>query len=191
MYYPLCITDLLSMMYYWCIIHDVLLMYYPWYITDVLSIIYYWCITDLSIMYYWCITDVLSMFRNKFFPNIISLTIQFQRAILQSGVAIMPWAVLSMEEAKRRSTELAFDYLECPRINVSMDDVSDCLRLMSPDQIVLKQWVSRGPLQFPFLPVIDGVFLPDSPTQLMKRRAFKKCPIIIGSNMNEGRPIYL
>lgn len=110
---------------------------------------------------------------------------KFQRAILQSGSANMPWATLTVDEAKRRSTELAFDYLPCPR-TTDMAVVADCLRGITADEVVEKQWVSRGILQFPFLPVVDGVFLPASPDELLRRRSFKRCPILIGSNRNEG-----
>jgi len=39
----------------------------------------------------------------------------FQRAILQSGSANMPWATTSVKEGRLRSEELAITYLGCPR----------------------------------------------------------------------------
>lgn len=110
---------------------------------------------------------------------------KFHRAILQSGSANMPWATLTPGEARRRSTELAFDYLSCPRTD-DMSRLADCLRLISPEQIVEQQWVSRGILQFPFLPVVDGVFLTAPVSELLERSSFKRCPILVGSNRNEA-----
>lgn len=110
---------------------------------------------------------------------------KFQRAILQSGVATMPWATLTAYEARRRALELAFHCLRCPETD-DMELVADCLRRVPPLQLDNEQFVTRGLLQFPFLPVIDGVFLPDNPEHLLRTRAFKKCPLLVGSNANEG-----
>ncbi len=113
---------------------------------------------------------------------------KFSRAIMQSGTANMPWATVTMEEGKRRSLELAFDYLGCPRIprTKSLDAVVECMRSVPPQRLVDEQWVTRGILQFPFIPVIDGSFLVETPEMTMKRRNFKKCPILLGSNLNEA-----
>ena len=77
---------------------------------------------------------------------------------MQSGTANMPWATTSQAEARRRSLELAFDYLHCPR-TTNMSEVAACLRTQPATLIVHEQWVSRGVVQFPFLPVVDGAFL--------------------------------
>ena len=42
---------------------------------------------------------------------------KFQRAILQSGVANMPWATLTMAQAISRSTEFAVNYMGCKQHN--------------------------------------------------------------------------
>ena len=110
---------------------------------------------------------------------------KFQRAILQSGSANMPWATLTVTESVRRAKEMAYDYLNCRKTD-DMGELAACLRAIPADRIVEKQWVSRGIMQFPFLPTVDGVFLPDTPSALIRRRAFKKCPILVGSNANEG-----
>ena len=110
---------------------------------------------------------------------------KFQRAIMQSGVAQMPWATLDMVEGKRRGMELAVNYLGC-RKSTDMVEIADCLRDVPPQKLVDDQWVSRGIIQFPFLPVIDGAFLIETPEMSLKRKSFKKCPILLGSNLNEG-----
>lgn len=111
---------------------------------------------------------------------------KFSKAIMQSGTANMPWATITMDEAKRRAEELAFDYLDCKRTD-RPEEIAACLRSVPPGKIVESQWVTRGVLQFPFLPVVDGVFLIAKPTELLRRHSgFKKCPILLGSNANEG-----
>lgn len=110
---------------------------------------------------------------------------KFQRAIMQSGSANMPWGTVTMDEGKRRSIELAIDYLECERSN-DMEKIIKCLRHKPPQKLVDYQWVTRGIIQFPFVPVIDGAFLVESPEMSLKRQSFKKCPILLGSNLNEG-----
>ena len=110
---------------------------------------------------------------------------KFQRAVMQSGTANMPWGTLEMDEAVRRGSELAFDYLGCPRSD-DMEEVAECLRDIPPQRLIDEQWVSRGVMQFPFLPVIDGAFLLETPDMSLKRQNFKRCPILLGSNYNEG-----
>ncbi len=110
---------------------------------------------------------------------------KFQRAIMQSGVANMPWATVTMEEGKRRSMELATDILDCPDTD-NMEQIVECLRAVPPQILSDKQFVSSGILQFPFVPVIDGAFLVESPRATLERRNFKKCPILLGSNLNEA-----
>ena len=110
---------------------------------------------------------------------------KFQRAIMQSGSANMPWGTVHMEEAKRRSLEMAVERLQC-KPSKDMSVIIRCLRDISPQRIVETQWVSSGIAQFPFVPVIDGAFLVESPEMSLKRQSFKKCPILLGSNLNEG-----
>lgn len=110
---------------------------------------------------------------------------KYQRAILQSGTANMPWATLTMDQAKHRSLELAVQYLGCEDTG-DMEAVAECLRLFPPQKLAEEQFITRGPLQFPFLPVIDGAFLVESPEETLRRKNFKRCPILIGSNLNEG-----
>jgi len=97
----------------------------------------------------------------------------------------MPWAVLSQTEAKRRSLELIIEVLGCPS-TTDMEAAADCLRSMSAKDLIDHQYVTRSACQFPFLPVIDGSFLVDTPENIMRLQQFKKCPILIGSNENEG-----
>lgn len=43
-----------------------------------------------------------------------------------------------------------------------------------------------GVAQFTFLPVVDNYFLEDEPINLLNRGKFKKCPILLGTNRDEG-----
>jgi len=97
----------------------------------------------------------------------------------------MPWATTSQAEALRRSLELACDYLHCAR-TANMSEVAACLRAQPASLIVHEQWISRGVMQFPFLPVVDGAFLSRKPDILLRRAQFKHCPILLGSNRNEA-----
>ena len=110
---------------------------------------------------------------------------KFARAILQSGTATMPWATYTRQEAVRRAKELAIDHLNCPMTD-DMSLLAGCLRGIGAERIVEKQWISRGIMQFPFLPMTDGVFLIESPEMALRRGNFKKCDILLGSNKNEG-----
>ncbi|CAF0853533.1 unnamed protein product [Adineta steineri] len=46
--------------------------------------------------------------------------------------------------------------------------------------------VDGGPMFFLLMPVIDGTFLPDNPVTMLKTGNFKKCPLLLGANRDEG-----
>ncbi|XP_038051124.1 cholinesterase 2-like [Patiria miniata] len=113
----------------------------------------------------------------------------FQRVGLQSASAVAPWAYYTMEEGRRRGLTLA-EKLNC------LDDQSgealttpqivDCMRTREVVDILRWQWVTLDFADFPFVPVVDGTFVPERPQSAMERRAFKNCEVIVGSNKNEG-----
>ncbi|CAF3296288.1 unnamed protein product [Rotaria socialis] len=43
-----------------------------------------------------------------------------------------------------------------------------------------------GPMFFLLMPVVDGTFLPQNPLTMLKTGNFKKCPILLGANRDEG-----
>ncbi|ESN89863.1 hypothetical protein HELRODRAFT_120724, partial [Helobdella robusta] len=108
----------------------------------------------------------------------------FNRAIMQSGTANMPWAVMTMNETIRRSKALV-EALNCNNSRNIASEVK-CMRDVSNDKIIDNQWVSRGFVQFPFGPTIDGEFVTEHPDELLRKGLFKKCPILLGSNANEA-----
>ncbi|CAD5111513.1 DgyrCDS819 [Dimorphilus gyrociliatus] len=112
----------------------------------------------------------------------------FNRAIMQSGTANMPWATLTIEQAHARAKHFA-KLVGCKKSsNTPVDYIVQCLKNQSYEYLIERQWlgVSRGIMQFPFIPVIDGVFLTEHPNSSLFHGSFKKCPIILGSNANEA-----
>lgn len=114
---------------------------------------------------------------------------KFSRAIMQSGVANCDWAVLSIAEARRRALALV-DILKCNATAPPAKIVS-CLRELPSESFHKSEWtadpgIGNSIVQFPFVPIVDGSFLVENPDESLKRKNFKKTPIIIGSNGNEG-----
>lgn len=108
----------------------------------------------------------------------------FTRAILQSGAPQTNWATNTMAEGRRRSLVLART-VKCD--NHSDSDIVDCLRNQHPMNLLKNEYsVTNGVAQFPFVPIVDGVFLPDSPTYALQNKRFKKTQLLLGSDAQEG-----
>lgn len=111
---------------------------------------------------------------------------KFHRAILQSGAPQAPWATVTKTEAVRRATELAKAF-DCPISDVKL--TINCLRSKNASEFPTKDFhhtIAVGITQFPFVAVIDGVLLPESPVMAFNNKHFKKTSILIGTNVNEG-----
>ena len=54
--------------------------------------------------------------------------------------------------------------------------------------LVNNEWsaIVFGIAEFPFVPVIDGAFLDETPEKSLKTKNFKKCNILMGANQDEG-----
>uniref|UniRef100_A0A8C4QT41 Carboxylic ester hydrolase n=1 Tax=Eptatretus burgeri TaxID=7764 RepID=A0A8C4QT41_EPTBU len=110
----------------------------------------------------------------------------FQRAILQSGVLNAPWATVEDAEARRRAEALA-QALGCT--TDSDNELLHCLYAKPPQEIVNKEGdvvIEPSIFRFPFVPVVDGHFIIDSPTVLLQQGIFKKTDLLLGVNRNEG-----
>ncbi|XP_043933097.1 acetylcholinesterase isoform X2 [Protopterus annectens] len=110
----------------------------------------------------------------------------FNRAILQSGALTGPWATVIPSEARQRATRLA-ELLECPINNDT--EMIDCLRTKEPQAVVDKEFYAlpyQTIFRFPFVPVIDGDFLQDTPETMLNAGNFKKTDILVGVNQDEG-----
>ncbi|KAL8212968.1 UNVERIFIED_CONTAM: hypothetical protein K2H54_059869 [Gekko kuhli] len=106
----------------------------------------------------------------------------FDRAVLQSGTAIAPWAWISPEEAKRRALVLA-KQTGCTKAEDSA--IVNCLQGKRMEEFI-KYTYSVAFLNIPFVPTTDGDFLPDDPQKLVESRHFQSKPIMIGTTSDEG-----
>ncbi|XP_071497886.1 cholinesterase-like [Diadema antillarum] len=115
----------------------------------------------------------------------------FSRAVLQSGASVAPWAVITKEEALRRGLLLAertgcytpYGYEPDAR---KINEIIDCLRRVPPENITANEFVVEGTYIFPFVAVVDGEFLTETPTAALMRGAFEEMTVMVGTNTNEG-----
>ncbi|XP_061924133.1 acetylcholinesterase-like isoform X1 [Entelurus aequoreus] len=110
----------------------------------------------------------------------------FQRAVMQSGAPNAPWATLSKTVAYERSVMLA-TLLGCPTDHPAHLDT--CLQKVDPRSIASKQFDVLPETTFlamPFVPIVDGYFLPDEPEVLLQSADFPKKELLIGLNRDEG-----
>lgn len=110
----------------------------------------------------------------------------FQRAILQSGAPQAKWGVLHKDVMTSRSEQFA-QAVGCDE-DTDHDYLVKCLRsLPYTANIINKEGRSAsGIIQFPFVPIVDGVLLRQDPAQMLRNGNFKKAPLLLGSNENEG-----
>lgn len=110
----------------------------------------------------------------------------FHRAILQSGAPQAKWGVLPKEIIKKRSEQFA-ESVGCDR---SKDHayMVECLRAIPYTSATVHKELSKtsGVIQFAFVPIVDGILIRQSPAQLLRAGNFKKIPLLLGSNENEG-----
>ncbi|KOC62518.1 Acetylcholinesterase [Habropoda laboriosa] len=109
----------------------------------------------------------------------------FSQAIMQSGSPTAPWAIISREESIVRGIRLA-EAVGCPHDRYNLQDVIDCLLVKDPIELVTNEWGTLGICEFPFVPVIDGAFLDETPQRSLATSSFKKANIMMGSNTEEG-----
>ena len=91
-----------------------------------------------------------------------------------------------MQEAVKRTGALA-QLVGCD-FKFDHAKMVDCLRKIDPQVLInQEQSVSNYSLNMePFPPVIDSQFILEDPETMLKNKVFKKCPMIIGTNANEG-----
>jgi acetylcholinesterase len=109
----------------------------------------------------------------------------FSQAIMESGSATAPWAIISREESLLRGLRLA-EAVGCPHERHEVSAAIDCLKKKDPVDLVNNEWGTLGICEFPFVPVIDGAFLDESPSRALANKNFKKTNILMGSNTEEG-----
>lgn len=110
----------------------------------------------------------------------------FHGAILQSGSPYASWGVLPKEIMRKRSETFA-EKLGCDQ-QTDHEYLLRCLRSVTYNSSVIAKepTVITGIMQFAFVPVVDGDFIRKDPAQLLRSGHFKKIPILLGSNENEG-----
>lgn len=107
----------------------------------------------------------------------------FSRAIMQNGWASTRWRTIA--DAEVLGVDLA-TALGC----VDQSEALRCLRSRTPEQILLA--LPTGLEQFaetaraPWIPVVDGVEVPDQPRMIYEAGAFNPVPIFVGSVASEG-----
>ncbi|CAF0707338.1 unnamed protein product [Brachionus calyciflorus] len=112
----------------------------------------------------------------------------FNNAIMESGSALADWAILEGIEAFKRNKEIIKSF----GCNGTVEEMIDCARKVDSKTAIEKSdehfftKANHGVAQFTFLPVVDNYFLEDEPINLLNRGKFKKCPILLGSNKDEG-----
>ncbi|CRK91881.1 CLUMA_CG005501, isoform A [Clunio marinus] len=109
----------------------------------------------------------------------------FQRAILESGSPTAPWGLITRDEATLRALRLA-EAVGCPHDRKKLSETADCLREKDAKVLVDNEWGTLGICEFPFVPVVDGAFLDETPQRSLASGRFKKTDILTGSNSEEG-----
>ncbi|XP_033929409.1 acetylcholinesterase [Melopsittacus undulatus] len=109
----------------------------------------------------------------------------FHRAILQSGSPNGPWATIDPNEGRRRALKLGMA-LGC----IGNDtEVVMCLRERPAPELVEGEGVvmpQDSVFRFPFVPVVDGEFLRDSPEVLLGAGMATAIDILLGAVRDEG-----
>ncbi|XP_015196304.1 acetylcholinesterase [Lepisosteus oculatus] len=110
----------------------------------------------------------------------------FTRAIMQSGVPNCPWATVTPAEARRRATLLA-KLVGCQGGNDT--EIVDCLRSHQPQDLIDQEWLVlpyNSLFRFSFVPMVDGMVLPENPEAMLSSGNFKDTQILLGVNRDEG-----
>ena len=111
----------------------------------------------------------------------------FSQAIMQSASATVPWGIITKEESVLRGLRLA-ELMNCPHDKKNIQGAIDCLRNANATDMVYKEWdgITMGLTIGIFTPIVDGFFLDDKPELSLKKKAFKKTNILMGTNKDMG-----
>ena len=112
----------------------------------------------------------------------------FNKVILQSSGINPRWGFVDPETAKTRAEKLA-DEVGCIVYPRFLEDTVNCMREKSSQSIQDAIYnVEPYTIDFyPFVPTVDGDFLPASPAKMLEKKAFSKDKdVLIGTNANEG-----
>ncbi|CAL4099162.1 unnamed protein product, partial [Meganyctiphanes norvegica] len=109
----------------------------------------------------------------------------FQRAIMQSGNALCPWAMGDdhLSHAKRLATDLG-----CPNVE-DLQFMIEFLQAIPLNDLIIRTAEHMVHLAFipnVFGPRVDGDYLPEAPEILLRKGHFKGVDLIAGINSHEG-----
>uniref|UniRef100_A0A087Y3R1 Carboxylic ester hydrolase n=1 Tax=Poecilia formosa TaxID=48698 RepID=A0A087Y3R1_POEFO len=110
----------------------------------------------------------------------------FQRAVMQSGAPNAAWAIATKNEIYERSLKLA-KLINCPVDYPAR--LEYCLLNADPKNLFLKQYENLVPpsvLPYPFVPHIDGDFVPSDIETLLNSSTLPNKELLIGLNKDEG-----
>uniref|UniRef100_A0A2K6G9L2 Carboxylic ester hydrolase n=1 Tax=Propithecus coquereli TaxID=379532 RepID=A0A2K6G9L2_PROCO len=101
----------------------------------------------------------------------------FHKAIMESGVAIIPY-LNALDDQRSKDLQVVAHFCGC---NAS-DSVAllECLRAKSSRELLVLSQRTKS-----FTRVVDGLFFPDEPQELLSQKAYKAIPSIIGINNHE------
>ncbi|CAF0719879.1 unnamed protein product [Brachionus calyciflorus] len=117
----------------------------------------------------------------------------FHNAIMESGTAIADWAILNHEDSMKRYTGI-LNSLGC---SGTSEEMIECAKKVDARTAIEKSdeyfysKATHGVAQFTFLPVVDKYFLEEEPINLLNRGKFKKCPVLLGGNKDEGNWLFV
>ena len=111
-----------------------------------------------------------------------------RHAIMESSSPLSQWAVDPPSVAKARARSLA-NTLGCDAGDETpAADILECVTRHDARTISQKMWtiLDRSHIPTPFVPTVDRYFLRDHPDDIVRKRGFKKTPILLGVNKDEG-----
>lgn len=106
----------------------------------------------------------------------------FDRVIIQSGACSFTGGTEATAEAQGDDLAKAVGCTDAATM-------LDCLRGKTADELLValpKKPAEIGPNGASWLPIVDGVNIPDQPKKLLDAGSFTKVPTLLGSNKDEG-----
>ncbi|XP_006863592.1 PREDICTED: carboxylesterase 5A [Chrysochloris asiatica] len=101
----------------------------------------------------------------------------FHKAIMESGVAIIPY-IMALDSERNQDLQFLAHICDC-NLTDSLA-LLQCLRARPPEELLSLSQKTKS-----FTQVIDGHFFRDSPVDILVQKAFNPIPSIIGVNNHE------